>query len=191
MAFPKEKLAEELRKQVIALASVLKKLRFENVPAGHYWDEFYHRRSQVRVKVVAFKEPKSYGSYGGFKLKIERGEHPGTGSKVVLVKIDNLEAVRTAIKDSISYIRARNEAKRLNESFKETLEASLPRLFPGRDINVYEGRGEFNASISRKDHSGAWFDIKISRDGTIAEVKISYPHKDLETVAKFLTEDWK
>lgn len=192
MRFPKDKLAAGLREQVLALAPAMKKLRFENVQDGHYWDEFYHRRSQVRVKIVPFKEPKAWGFYGGFKLKIDRGQHPGRGSNVVLVKIDNLAAVRAAIKESISYIRARKESERVKASFKTTLEKTLPRLFPGRDLNVYSGdHGSFLVSVSRKDHAGAWFDIKVGTDGTVSEVKVSYPGKPLDEVAKTLMEDWK
>lgn len=190
MAFMKDKLPEELRKQVLALAPALKKLRFENTQDGHYWDEFYHRRSHVRVKVVAVKEPKSYGSYAGFKLKLERGQHPGRGSNVVMVKIDNLAAVRTAIKDSIGYIRRRKESERTKASFKETLEKTLPRLFPGREAAVYTGsHGSLYVSMSGSNGKPS-ISFEISPlGGQIGEVKISYPGKTLEQVAKLL-ESW-
>ena len=188
MSFPKEKLHEELRKQVLAMVPALAKMRFTNAQDGHYWDEFYHRRSHVRVKVVAIKE--SWGYYGGFKLKLERGDHPGRGSSVVMVKIDNLAAVRTAIKDSISYIRKCGERAREVASFKRTLEKTVARLFPGRDPKVYSAdRGQQSISVGRKDGAGPWFDVRIGTDGTVSEVKIAYPGKALEQVAKLL-EAW-
>lgn len=190
MAFTKDKLAEELRKQVLAVAPALKKMRFENVQDGHYWDEFYHRPSQVRVKVVAIKEAKSFGSsYGGFKLKVDRGEHPGRGSNVVMVKIDNMVAVRTAIKDSISYIRRRNEREREKASFKTTLEKTLPRLFPDHDATVYGGsNGDLHVlMLSHKTKPSISFNISTS--GQISKVEVSYPGKTLEQVANLL-EAW-
>jgi hypothetical protein len=191
MAFQKEKLADELKKQVEALDGPVGRLGFTRVVDGHYWDEFYHDKSGVRVKPVAFKEPNRYGSYGGFKLKIERGFWTRCGRNTILVGIDNIDAVKKAVEDSIKHKKDSDESERANKKFKETVEKTLPRLFPGRYAKVYEGRGEFSASISRKDHTGAWFDIKLQRDGTVAEVRISYPGKSLEEVAKLLTEEWK
>jgi len=190
MSFPKEKLADELRSQVVALVPTFKKMRFESNLTSHYFDQFYHRRSGVSVKVTPIKD-KMYGYFSGFKLKIERNNHPGRGSHFVMVKLDNLEAVRTAVKDSIKYIRDRKERDREKANFKTTLEKTLPRLFPGRDRNVYSGdAGTFLVSISRKDHSGSWFDIKVDTEGTVSEIKISYPGKPLDEVAKMLLEKW-
>lgn len=185
-----DKIADELRKQVEALDPAMKKLKFVRTE-GHYWDSWYHSRSMVSVQPVPVKEKGSSVFYSGFKLKIKRGEHPGRGSHTVLVKIDNLEAVKTAIKDSLLYIRARDKSTRLNESFKVTLEKTAPRLFPGRETNIYSASGgSFQVSVTRKNHAGAWFSVTVSTSGVVEKVEISYPGKSLEDVAKLLMEKW-
>lgn len=190
MSFSKDKIAEELRKQVEALDPAMKKLKFVR-NEGHYWDSWYHSRSMVRVQPVPVKENGSWGFYSGFKLKVNRNEHPGRGSHTVLVKIDNLEAVKGAVKDSLLYIRARDKSTRLSESFKGTLEKTAPRMFPDREAKIYSASGgSFQVSVARKNHVGAWFSVTVSTSGVVEKVEISYPGKSLEDVAKLLMEKW-
>lgn len=191
MAFPKEKLHEELKKQVEAMEPTLKGFGFTRNADGHYWDQFYQSRSRVTVKIIPVKERNRYGYYGGFKMHVEQGSaHYRSSSKSKVVGIENYEYVKKAIRDSLDRIKSEKESAKANASFKDTLEKTLPRLFPGRETNVYEGRGEFRISVSRKDGKGAWFDITIFSSGQISKVEISYPDKELPDVAKMLLEAW-
>lgn len=189
MAFPKEKLNEELKKQVEALLPDMKKLNFRGDGTGPYWDQFSHSLSGVTVKIIPFKEPNRYGSYGGFKLRVERNYHPGRGSNTVLLKIDNLAAVKKAITDSISYRRSVKKSERTKANFKVTLEKTLPRLFPGHDASVYTGsHGDMHISMISHPTKPS-VSINISPSGQISKVEISYPKAGLEDVAKLL-EAW-
>lgn len=189
MPFQKIMLNEELKKAVEALIPAMRKLNFVGGGSGPYWDQFYHQRAAVTVKVVPFKEPKAWGSYGGFKLRIERGQHPGRGSSTVLVKIDNLGAVKAAVTESIKYIRGLRVAARRKKNFKETLEKTLPRLFPGRDASVYSADfGDLHVSMLSEGKKPS-VSFNISPSGVIRKVEISYPGKDLDVVAKLL-EAW-
>lgn len=192
MAFPKEKLHEELKKQVESIIPAMKKLNFKGDGTGAYWDEFLHSMSGVNVKVIPFKERRSYGYFGGFKLRITRGYYAHRSSRnTVVVKIDNLDAVKKAILESIRHRRESKKSERLNKSFKVTLENTLPRFFPGRSVHVSEGRGEFSATIMDNNPNGKHptIGLRVHRDGQISKVEISYPGKDLEAVVKLL-EAW-
>jgi hypothetical protein len=190
--FSKEKLNEELKKQIEALLPAMKKLNFVGDGTGPYWDKFFHRSSGVNVEITPIKARKLYGYFDGFKLKVTRGYYLRHSSRnTVLIGIDNMDAVKKAILDSISHRRETKKSERANKSFKQTLEKTLPRFFPGRDIHVTEGEGQFSATImdNKPDGKRPIIKLRVHRDGQIASVEISYPGRELEDVVKLL-EVW-
>lgn len=187
MAFPKENLHEELKKQVEAIAPSMRKLNFVGGVTGPYWDEFSHRASGVTVAVVPVRDRGSYGYCCGFKLKLTRGYYSRHSRKnAVMVKIDNMDAVKACVLDSLKHHRDKRNYDRIKRNFKVTLEKTLPRLFPGRDASVYEGSdGDLYVSMLGHENKPS-VTFSISTNGLIGKVEIGYSGKDLAAVAKLL-----
>ncbi len=190
MSFSKDKIPEHKKHQADLMWPKLKELGLER-SEGSYYHSFFHRDSGVSVDLSPIKEKNSYGFIAGFKMKIARRDHPHHGRDTVLVGIDNYDAVKKAIADSIKYVKERDKAEVDRKNFKKAFTERLQKLFPGKDVNVSEGRGDFTGTVRNKDYQGTSIQVKLYRDNwEVIEVTASYSKKSLEDVAKIMKAEF-